>query len=271
MKSEPAATAAGARNRSSSIGRLSEDARRGPRQSLSNSVRDAILDELILSGEIAPGEKMLTEAELCERYGVSRITVRSAMRSLREAGYLDVRQGIGAKVLPRAHTLASGLDQLASLDSLASTHGAGLGSVDIEIEEVLLDSDLAEKLAVPVGTPALAVRRVKLLRGVRVAWIVDYIPEGVLPFPTIREEFDGSVLDVLFAHKELEVSYADATVTAVSTGRALASRLEVGNRTPLIYLEEVTLTRAGNAVNVSQCWMLPEHFDLTLRRRRGLG
>lgn len=247
------------------------DGVRRPKKSLSNAVRDAILNELILNGSIAAGEKMLTEAELCARYDVSRITVRAALRSLREAGYIDVRQGIGATVLPRARTLASGLDQLTSLDSLAAASGDILSSGDIEIAEVTLDADLADKLLAAEGSTALVVRRVKLLHDRPVAWIVDYVPEGVLPFQTIRDEFAGSVLDVLLTHTELQVEYSDAILTAMSADSCIARRLDTLTGTPVLHLDEVTLNRSGQAVNISEAWMLPQHFNFTLRRRRVLG
>lgn len=242
----------------------------GRRPSLSNTVRDQILADLILNGAVAPGERLPTEAELCERYEVSRITVRAAMRSLRDTGYIDVRQGIGSTVLPRAKALASGLDQLSSLDSLATDHN-GLSTAAVEIDEVPLNEDLATQFSLPAGTPTLVIRRVKMYQGTPVAWIVDYVPEGFIAFETLRNEFSGSVLDVLLDHRELQVEYSDATLTAIPAGRELAERLHVAVGTPVISLAEVTLTRSGEAINVSHCWMLPEHFRFTLRRRRGQG
>ncbi|HEX5598117.1 MAG TPA: GntR family transcriptional regulator [Micromonosporaceae bacterium] len=239
------------------------------RPSLSNVVKDLILNELILNGAIAPGERLPTEAELCERYDVSRITVRAALRSLRDAGYIDVRQGLGSTVLPRANTLATGLDQLSSLEVLAAADGDQLASEDVEIEEVELAADDAAKLSLPAGNRALVVRRVKILHNTRVAYIVDYIPEGVLDFDLVRREFSGSVLDVLLSHPELQVEYADATLTAIGAGQRLAGLLQVPVGTPVLNLEEITLTRSGRAVNLSKCWMLPNYFSFTLRRRRG--
>ena len=245
-------------------------ASRRRRPSLTNTVRDQILRELILGGEVEPGERMPTEAELCARYDVSRITVRAALRSLSDAGYIDVRQGLGSTVLPRPQTLASGLDQLTSIDSLATDQGS-LSTAGVEIEEIALDEELATQMAVAPGSTALVIRRVKLHRGTPVAWVVDYVPEGFLDFAVLRKEFAGSVLDVLLDHAELQVEYSDAIVTALPADRQLADRLDVKPGTSVISLEEVTLTRSGEAINVSHCWMLPEHFSFTLRRRRGQG
>jgi DNA-binding GntR family transcriptional regulator len=72
-----------------------------------------ILREEIQTGVHKLGTRLPTEHELCERFGVSRFTVRQALSRLREAGILDARPGIGTIVVSAAdrvtfvHTLSS--------------------------------------------------------------------------------------------------------------------------------------------------------------------
>lgn len=54
--------------------------------------------ETILSGELKPGDKLLTERELAEKYQVTRSCVREAIRSLSLIGMLDIRPGGGSYV-----------------------------------------------------------------------------------------------------------------------------------------------------------------------------
>lgn len=61
-----------------------------------------ILREEIQSGLHKLGSRLPTEHELCERFGVSRFTVRQALSRLREAGILDARPGIGTIVVSSA-------------------------------------------------------------------------------------------------------------------------------------------------------------------------
>lgn len=58
----------------------------------------AVLEQQILSGELAPGTVLPTEAELCEILGVSRTVIRDAVRALVARGLLLVRQGRGTVV-----------------------------------------------------------------------------------------------------------------------------------------------------------------------------
>jgi len=61
-----------------------------PRQQVENQLRAAILD-----GTFANGDKFPSEARLAEQFGVSRATIREALRSLSEAGLISTVPGAG--------------------------------------------------------------------------------------------------------------------------------------------------------------------------------
>jgi GntR family transcriptional regulator len=56
------------------------------------------IKESIARGDIAPGQALPSERELCTRYGVSRPTVRQALQELLHEGLLERRRGIGTYV-----------------------------------------------------------------------------------------------------------------------------------------------------------------------------
>ncbi|MFC6085417.1 FadR/GntR family transcriptional regulator [Sphaerisporangium aureirubrum] len=49
--------------------------------------------QAIKLGVVAPGQKLPPERELAAQLGISRVTLREAIRALQDAGYLDVRRG----------------------------------------------------------------------------------------------------------------------------------------------------------------------------------
>lgn len=245
--------------------------RRRARRKLGDEIRDAILADHIVSGATPPGERLPTEAEFCERYAVSRVTVRAALRSLQEAGLIVVRQGLGSTVLPRSETITSGLDRLCSVETFAHAVGGEVCTAQLEISELDADGKIAARLGVEPGARTLRVQRVKLYSGNPIGWIVDYVPVDVLQPATIVREFAGSILDVLLAHAELDVEYSDCDVVPVALNRDLAARLGVRAGTAALYLDEQTCTGQGRVVNWSQAWLLPEHLRFCLRRRRQYG
>lgn len=68
------------------------------RESLANEVA-RILEEGILAGKFAPGEKLATEGELARQFGISRNAVREAIAQLRSAELVETRHGLGTFVV----------------------------------------------------------------------------------------------------------------------------------------------------------------------------
>lgn len=92
----------------------------------------------ILSGELGPGERLPTEPELCELYGVSRSTVREALRVLSSQNLVETTRGVtgGTFVaLPKADAISDFLQT--SLGLLAFHH-------EVEVDALLEVRDLLE-------------------------------------------------------------------------------------------------------------------------------
>jgi DNA-binding FadR family transcriptional regulator len=72
------------------------------RRGLVHQLVEALVGE-IASGEYLPGETVPSEAELAESFGVARLTVREALKSIAALGMIDVRHGRGSFVTPSDH------------------------------------------------------------------------------------------------------------------------------------------------------------------------
>ena len=57
-----------------------------------------VIQQQIMSGQIAPGEKLPTEREMAENFNVNRATVREALRKLENIDLLEIRHGDGLYV-----------------------------------------------------------------------------------------------------------------------------------------------------------------------------
>lgn len=237
------------------------------RRPLSDEIRDAILDDFIASGVVPGGGMLPSEAELTDRYEVSRASVRAALQALQGAGLIVSHQGRGSRVVPRPEAIISGLDRLCSFETYAANQAQEVRTVDLEYEEVTLSAETARWLDVDAGTRALVIRRAKTYGGCRVAWMVDYIPEGSVSFESLRQEFQGSVLDVLFQHVEIGVDHSDADLVPVALDDSLADRLQVAPGTPALFMDELISSRAGRIIEGGRAWLLPDFFRFRLRRR----
>lgn len=109
----------------------------------------------IAAGVFRPGDRLPSEAQLCERYGVSPMTVRRVINILIDQGVVLGEQGRGTFVRPldlgRATFDLTGLQQLFREDR--ST---------VQLMEVRITSATertAVKLAIQVGDPTVFIRR----------------------------------------------------------------------------------------------------------------
>lgn len=111
----------------------------------STTIAQAVADhlrKLIHRGEVGPGERLPAERELAEQLGVARISLREAIKQLREDGYVEVRRG------------ASGGTYVTELNRPAEAWRARMRAQVGEIDDIL---DF--RVALETETAVLAARR----------------------------------------------------------------------------------------------------------------
>lgn len=78
---------------------------------------------LMRQGQLKPGDRLPAERDLCERFGVSRVTMREALRMLESSGLVEIRVGArgGAFVTaPTSERVGEGLADLLSLSVVSA-------------------------------------------------------------------------------------------------------------------------------------------------------
>ena len=242
------------------------------RRPLADDVSDLIAREFVLSGEVPPGELLPSEKELADRYGVSRVTIRASIRTLREAGLISVRHGVGSVVLPRSSVLMYGLDRLCSFETFATEAGGTVTTEDVEFARLPASAEVAAKLGVPEGSADPARAAGQGLR--RAAHRLEH-RRGARGRPArssgCEREFAGSVLDLLMAEESLGVDYADMEIEPVTFEGEIAERLAVEPGTIGLYMDEVVHDVHGRVVDWGRGWHVPQNRRFFLRRRRQVG
>ncbi|HZV74176.1 MAG TPA: GntR family transcriptional regulator [Conexibacter sp.] len=248
---------------------------RGPltsRRALADEISELIVRELIFNDAILPGELLPSEKELTERYGVSRVTIRAALRTLKEGGLISVRQGVGATVLPRVDVARFALDRLCTLETFAREAGVEIAVRDVEVEELVPEADTAARLQLDPGVLVGVARRAVESGGTTVAWLVDHVRTDVLAPEQLRK-LDGAGLDALLAHARRPVDYADCEIASAPLPDAAAARLGVELGTSALLLDEVVCAADGRPLARCQGWHLdaPDGSRFAVRRRRRIG
>lgn len=137
-----------------------------------------VLRHQIASGAFASG-LLPDERQLIADFGVSRNTVREALRMLRDEGVVERRQGVGTVI--RHRTYEHALHRLTGLAETLSAHGAVSNEVRTA-EPVRPPADVARRLGIPDGGQVVAIERLRSLDGAPLSLDLTYLtPDIGLP------------------------------------------------------------------------------------------
>src|SRR5688572_6544123 len=158
----------------------------------------------LATGRHRPGERLPPEQELSAHLGISRGTLRTALRRLEESGEIVRRQGSGTYVGRATSTsLDEGLEKLVSYSELARRRGVDLELGELEVEQRRIGPEAGEVFGLDADALATTVTRVLLMDGQPGAWMRDVVhPDVELLAPAkLRQALEGGqmVLDVLLA------------------------------------------------------------------------
>lgn len=216
-----------------------------------------------------PGDQLPPEPELAQQLGVSRSTLREALRVLRDKGFVARKQGVGTFVQPRPPVIPSGLETLESLDVIARRLGTEVRTAQLLIEEREAggNPELMERLTLSPSDRVIHVCRIRLADERPVAYIEDAVPSAIVSLGNLRAGFRGSVLDYLREHGNPPPDHARADIRALLTDEALATKLRVRRGTALLLLEEVLYSTEGRPIDFSRNYFVPGFFDFHVIRR----
>jgi GntR family transcriptional regulator len=230
---------------------------------LADRLRDELLEEMTTS-QLPPGTKLPTEGELATRFGVSRATVREAVTSLVEAGYVTRRHGSGSYVAERRR-MPHGLDSTLSYLAMIESAGAHAG---MRVLEAVLDqySKLDSQLQLRQGDTVLAVERVRTADDQPVIYSRDRIPARLLKADLDLQNLHPSLFGLLSSSGHA-ADHETATLRAVASTSRTAKVLGIRRGKPLLYVEEIDYDRDGTPVMLSREWHVSEAFDLRINRQ----
>ncbi len=224
------------------------------------------LGRLIQDGTYRVGDRLPPEPELAQRLGISRATLREALRALEDKGLITRRRGLGTFITAPTPLIDSGLEQLESLDSLARRMGLVCTTEDLEIREEPAPPEIASRLGIAPGETIITVGRTKVTNGIIAAYMYDVLPAWVTDVATLRASFKGSVLDYLL-ERQVPLAFAWTNIIATRADSRIAAKLRIKPSAVLLLLEEVSYTQDNQIVGYSQNYFLPSVFKFHLIRR----
>lgn len=169
------------------------------------------LQEKITNGRYQAGFLLPTEKDLQEQYGVSRDTVRKALRLLTEKGLIQKVQGRGSQVL-KQELLNFPVSGLTSYKELVDSLHLNSQTRVIDLELLTVDEQTALQTGFSEGSQVWRVLRTRSIDGVISVLDLDYLAQDCVPDLT-KEIAENSIYSYLEEDLGLDISYAQKEIT----------------------------------------------------------
>ena len=197
-----------------------------------------LVDEIV-SGRHPVGALLPTESLLCSQYGVSRHTVREALREVQALGLVARHQGVGTRVISSTptrgftHTLTSVNDLL---QFATKTH-----LIDISVQELVADDQLASAGQFEPGQKLIRFEALRVAsddkNALPLSWTELYVIDA---FAGIRDEVgvrEGAVGALIEQKYGVRITEIQQRIRAIMITDALASRLKAPPDSPALLVE----------------------------------
>ena len=230
-------------------------------------VKDEILG-YIHENSLKIGTLLPPESHFVSQLGISRGTLREAMRVLEEEGVIRRKQGIGTLICDNKNLIRSTLDINESVSEMIIGKGMTPGSKNTKIEKIKAGKKLAGKLDLSPGEPVISITRVRTANEIPVAHTIDFVPLGAVP-KTFSEDFEGDSLYLYMEEKlGIELTNSMLMIQPIKAPSSIARRLEVKQGDLLLLLEQTDTNTGNMPILYSEEYFVADRFEFIVYRRR---
>ncbi|MBN9317510.1 MAG: GntR family transcriptional regulator [Devosia sp.] len=202
----------------------------------------------LIDGELKPHEKLPTERELAESFGVTRLTVRRALDQLGYEGRVYRTQGAGTFVSePR---IAKSVE-LTSFTQDMRARGLVPGSLETQVEEIPAGAEIGARLALSPREHVAHLFRVRTADGEPMCIEHTYIPAKIAPGLAARA-IEGSLYQLLTETYHLKVEKAEQSIHATVLDPPLAKLLGVPEFSPAFKVQRVAYDARNQRIEYAE-------------------
>ena len=226
------------------------------------------LREEIVRGVYPVGSLLPTEDKLCERFSVSRYTVREALRLLREDGLVSSRRGAGTVVVP-PRSSDSDIQQVMSINDLVAFATGTRFAID-SIRTVEIDKKLALRTGLASGEEWLEVRGYRYPEGgdVPVCWAEYYINRAYASVGRILQRHTGPIFPLIEDMFGLSIVEVHQQISATLIPPGLAVDLKVAEGSAALEVRRSYKTSDGKIAQVTINTHPASRFQHSMTMRR---
>lgn len=217
-------------------------------------------------GVYQENEKLPSEFELSKELGVSRATLREALRLLEEENIIVRRHGVGTFVNPKP-VFTSGIEQLSSISSMIENAGMTPGTIFINAAQDVPSEDDMHRFQCCTNDQVITIERVRTADGEPVVYCVDKVLAKYLPSDYVQKK-EVSIFSSLEQSGDIHVAYAVTYIDPVGFHEQVSPILNCGRETALLVLKQLHYDDNDRVVLYSKNYFRADKFSFHVIRKR---
>jgi GntR family transcriptional regulator len=223
-------------------------------QPLWKQVADVLAGE-VGGADVQPGQRLASEAALCRRFGVSRVTMRQALADVAARGLVHPKAGrgwfTGAGPEQPGRAVYEPPGMLVSFSEMARSRGLRPDSLVLSCDVLPADIGEAAALGIAPGAPLISLRRVRRLDGLPVALEHSRVPLALLPDAESVDFAHESLFDHLRRHGA-RPAHSNYELRAIAADDSVAELLDVALGAPLLAASESLFDQNGRTIELGR-------------------
>jgi GntR family transcriptional regulator len=219
----------------------------------------------IENGVYKEKQKLPSEFDLAKQLGVSRATLREALRILEEENVVIRRHGVGTFVNSKP-LFTSGIEQLCSVTDMIKQAGMKPGTIFLSSSVQGPTEEDIKNFHCSKNDEILCVERVRTANGEPVVYCIDKIPSKILNKPFTHEQ--ESLFNLLEKEAGRYISYAVSNIDPLGYHEKISPILECEPETALLVLKQMHFDENDEPILYSVNYFKADKFRFHVVRKR---
>ncbi|ANU27997.1 GntR family transcriptional regulator [Planococcus versutus] len=220
----------------------------------------------IAAGVYKEKEKLPSEFELSKTLGVSRATLREALRLLEEDNTIVRRHGVGTFVNSKP-LFSSGIEQLTSVSDMIRQAGMEPGAIYLSTLESLSSEEDIKRFHCTGDDTIITIERVRTANGDPVVYCIDKVPSNYLPSDFLGRT-ESSIFTAIEESGNIHISYAVTFIDPTGYHEDASPILECEPETALLVLKQLHYDEDDRLVLYSKNYFRADKFSFHVVRKR---
>jgi GntR family transcriptional regulator len=221
-----------------------------------------VLKQRIFDGEYAPHERLPSESALMKMFGVSRITVRQALRDLHSEGLIFSVQGKGSFV--SKPKIVQDVQRLQGFGEAMSGKGYDTSGKVLAIQQCRAPMGVAKALELGSQAEVIEVQRIRYLNCNPVSVDQSYFPLDIGE-SLFGRDLSQDIFPLLENELGINLGYAELKIEATRTSTEIAEHLGLEQTDPVLRISRLVFDANNRPVDFEYVTYRGDAYQYQLR------